>query len=168
MLSCTRLREWNILCLLKFVLSKADSFTTLILTFEISKVVGPRLELSSQSVGKKKRLSYHQLCFPISQDVDVCFKIWLQILKEQNLFVYSIRMRHCNIAMKITIDKSTIIRIGFLMVARRSKAVRVEKEFLSHRRINMEDIKQRYAHVGNLLRAEISFSEHVLQVLGYK
>ena len=32
----------------------------------------------------------------------------------------------------------------------------------------MEDIKQRYAHVGNLLRAEISFSEHVLQILNYK
>ena len=70
--------------------------------------------------------------------------------------------------MKKTIDKSMMIKIVFLMVARQSKAVRVEKKFLSHRMINMEDIKQRYAYVGNLLRAEISFSEHVLQILDYK
>ena len=61
-----------------------------------------------------------------------------------------------------------MIKIVFLMVARQSKAVRVEKKFLSHRRINMEDIKQRYAYVYNLLRAEISFAEHVLQILDYK
>ena len=60
-----------------------------------------------------------------------------------------------------------MIKIAFLIVARRSKAVRVEKQFLSHRGINMEDIKQRHAYVGNLLRAEISFSEHVWQILDY-
>ena len=88
-------------------------------------------------------------------------------MKEQNLFVHYIRMRHRNIAMKKTIDKSMMIKIVFLIVATKSKAVRVEKKFLSHRRINMEDIKQWYAYVGNLLRAEISFSEHVLQILNY-
>ena len=89
----------------------------------------------------KKRFSYHQLCFPISQDVDVRFKIWLQIMKEQNLFVHSIRMTHCNIAMNKRSIKVWWSRSFFIMVARRSRAGRVEKKFLSHRRIHMEDIK---------------------------
>ena len=58
-----------------------------------------------------------------------------------------------------------MINIVILMVARQSIAVRVESILLSHQRINMEDIKQRYAYVGNLFRAEISFSQHVLHIV---
>ena len=67
--------------------------------------------------------------------------------------------------MKEPINKTKMIKTVFVMMARQSKAVTVEESFLSHRRKNMEDMKQRYAYAGNLLRAEISFSEYILDVL---
>ena len=76
----------------------------------------------------RKPVSYDELSFPISQDTEVHFKIGLQILKEHNLLVHSIGIKYYNIAMKKTIDKSTMINTGFLLMATQIMAVGEEKK----------------------------------------
>ena len=92
---------WFYICS-KYVEHTSNIFSFLLVIEETTLVIDQR--------GEKKRFSYHQLCSPMSQDLDVCFTFWFQILKEQNLLIYSITKN-----IKISHDKQRSIFVQLLL-----------------------------------------------------